>query len=385
MFDDIELTIDETIPYTTYTAQVPTNVEPTVSALTPIYLTVRQIEKPNDPDVYEFQTSALTSGNKATVLVGKKQCGKTELFNLLTKLESVSKINIDDFGNDLVGMIFDAQFRDLLDDERFAGHPLVIVHDIASSSIPWETVRLCNAAPALKTGITRQYMAENMTIAKWLETRRIGPTLDILLVVNPTGDLPGAKVESESLGQELRRLPRVRVTIIEGSEATKARLLNEFKSGEYDVIHYAGHAEFNPLDRGRSGIKCAGNEILGGEDLVSLANLPALVFFNACESGRLLFSEEVPENDAGQNRAGFAEAFLRGGVANFIGTYWPVHDDSATAFSREFYRGIVNGDSLGDSLLKGRVAVQELGGKAPNDWADYMLYGSPEFRLKDVS
>ena len=74
-----------------------------------------------------------------------------------------------------------------------------------------------------------------------------------------------------------------------------------------------------------------------------------------------------------------AEAFLRGGVANFVGTYWPVLDVSGEQFARAFYLAAVDGEPLGAAVLKGRKAVTS------SDWADYMFYGSPSFCLKHRS
>ena len=67
--------------------------------------------------------------------------------------------------------------------------------------------------------------------------------------------------------------------------------------------------------------------------------------------------------------AGLAEAYLRGGVANYMGTYWPVNDAAAMAFAEEFYTNVINGISLGQSLLLSRQKVEALGSV---DWADYI-------------
>ena len=75
---------------------------------------------------------------------------------------------------------------------------------------------------------------------------------------------------------------------------------------------------------------------------------------------------------------GVAEAFLAGGVANFLGTHWPVGDDAALAFSQELYGALLGGETLGESVLAARRRIEAL----PSiDWADYVHYGSPEFRL----
>ena len=78
---------------------------------------------------------------------------------------------------------------------------------------------------------------------------------------------------------------------------------------------------------------------------------------------------------------GLAEAFLRGGVAHYVGTYWPVGDAEAVAFAEALYRRLLSGSPIGDAVLEGRRAVKAL---RSVDWADYIHYGDPMFRLKSV-
>jgi len=106
-------------------------------------------------------------------------------------------------------------------------------------------------------------------------------------------------------------------------------------------------------------------------------SVPALVFFNACESGRL--RQAVKPLRQLDRSVGFAEAFLRGGVANFIGTWWPVSDTAATAFATTLYRNLARGESIGAALNASRSAVREL---PSADWANYLHYGSHDFTLK---
>jgi CHAT domain-containing protein len=177
----------------------------------------------------------------------------------------------------------------------------------------------------------------------------------------------------------------VRLTRIEGRQATRARLKGEFTSGKYDILHYAGHAYFDPERVQRSGILCADGPLMGAE-LADLGTLPSLVFFNACESARVRKrvrreSAHVTRNlrERIERSAGLAEAFLRGGVANYIGSYWPVGDASAMQFAATFYGALLEGDMLGEALNQGRGAVDKL---RSVDWADYIFYGSIDFRIK---
>jgi CHAT domain-containing protein len=246
--------------------------------------------------------------------------------------------------------------------------------------VPWETLSIGAWTPATAAGLSRRYAAENLSLARWSESRRLGATLDVLLVANPTENLPGANAEAQRLLRVLADRENVRLHVVQGAQATKQRLLDYFRSGAFDVLHYAGHAHFDPIDPGKSGIICAGGEILCGGDLSNLHSLPALVFFNACETGRLRGSN--PRNRARRALAatdGLAEAFLRGGVANYLGTYWPVGDEAAMAFSTAFYSSLVQGFALGSAVNRGRAAVRAA---RSCDWADYMHYGSHDFVIK---
>jgi CHAT domain-containing protein len=117
--------------------------------------------------------------------------------------------------------------------------------------------------------------------------------------------------------------------------------------------------------------------VLSGADLAALDSVPALVFFNACESGRLRTAVNVLRQL--DRSIGFAEAFLRGGVANFIGTWWPVSDAAASAFATSIYRDLARGGSIGLALNAARRAVRDL---PSADWANYLHYGSFDFTLK---
>lgn len=77
-----------------------------------------------------------------------------------------------------------------------------------------------------------------------------------------------------------------------------------------------------------------------------------------------------------------AEAFLSGGVANFLGTHWPVGDEAAFAFSGRFYGRLLAGATLGEAVLAARRLVFAQGSI---DWADYVHYGAPAFRLRPTA
>ncbi len=178
--------------------------------------------------------------------------------------------------------------------------------------------------------------------------------------------------------------------MLERDEASRARVLAALAAGTYDVLHFAGHASFDPDDPGRSGLVCARQEILRGADLEGLGHLPALVFCNACEAARVRrrgspaaqAARASATRRAGLSRsASVAEALLSGGVANFLGAHWPVGDASALAFSRTLYESLLDGRLLGEAVLAARKRVLE---QESIDWADYVHYGHSGFSFIPV-
>jgi len=386
LFDEVEVTLRE--------VRLPEPALPIVSRRevgpsTPqnVFLIVRQ-ESPQNADQIEYGCSVLTTGSKATVFSARQTLKKKDLDNHLAKLGTNEGLNpraLPKFGDTLAKLVLPPSILTVLG--RQLDHPLVVVHDVSSSRIPWETLRIDSEFPALKKGLSHRYEAADLSIAKWLEERQRSTSLNVLIVANPTEDLQGAKAEGErvrALLEELR--PAVIVQSLVGKDARKTEVLNCLRSGKFDVIHYAGHAYFDTIDPSKSGILCAGEEVLAGVDLANIGSLPTLVFFNACESGRLRRGAKTAQIDDRKHTVdrvhrgvSFAEAFLRGGIANYLGTYWPVNDDAALAFSENFYRRILHGETLGDAIMAGRKAVE---GISSVDWADYILYGDTNFVLK---
>ena len=323
----------------------------------------------------ELRAALLGATPKATALAATRKLDLRALERHLDTLGDGPDVEeIEEFGERLASLLLPEATREALGAVRDA--PLVVVHDHAASRWPWETLCLDGWSPACAAGLSRRYAAEDMSVAKWREERRLSPRLELLLVINPTEDLPGAEEEGRRIARALEETDAV-VTPLRGTEATRARLLEEMRSGRYDAIHYAGHAFFDPASPSSSGILCAGGRVLSGADLAALESLPALVCFNACESGRLRQAAQV-QRAIGRS-TGFAEAFLRGGVANFIGTWWPVSDAAAARFAGVFYERLMGGETIGAALQAARGAIRRLGSA---DWANYLHYGGFDFVLK---
>lgn len=386
---DVEFTFDE-VPLKP-TVEAARAAERAVRGRDPVYLIVRQ--EASAARGFDVRSSMLTAGSKATVVTGVRHVEENQLRSLIEDVVAPSLRDFSKKGEELGRLLLSDEVRAVL--PRHKDRHLVVVHDAALSVVPWETVAFLERPgrlwfPAEESGLTHRYAAENLSVAKWLEERRADDLLTVLLVVNPTEDLDGAEEEGERIQQLFKDLPGCRVDTLRRAAATRPALLSAFGSGKYDLIHYAGHAFFDPKARERSGILChgAGQAVVSGADLAGIGSLPSLVFFNACEGGRVRGAGRTAAARAATTRervtsltkgVGFAEAFMRGGVANFLSTYWPVADRAAKVFAETFYVRLMKGTALGDAVREGRLAVKKTGSK---DWADYVFYGDADFVLK---
>ncbi len=387
---DVEITFDE-VPRRGR-LEVRRAAAPARPRRDPVYLIVRQEQ--SGRNAFDVRTSVLTAGSKAAVVTGVQTVTEAKLRPLIARLVDPMVNDLTADGDQLARLVLSSEVRAVL--PRSRDHHLVVVHDAAMSRIPWETLAFVDGRqkkdawfPAAEAGLTHRYAAENLSVAKWLEQRLEDNVLSVLLVVDPTDDLEGAEEEGALIERLFNQVPGCRLDTLRKAAATRPALLSAFGSGKYDLIHYAGHAFFDPRKPEQSGILCHGDAVLSGADLASVGKLPTLVFFNACESGRLRRGERLT---AAQRRAmvrsrvaemvkgvSFAEAFMRGGVANLLATYWPVGDRAAKVFAETFYVRIMKNATAGEAIQAGRAAVRKTGSK---DWADYIFYGEPEFVLK---
>jgi hypothetical protein len=338
------------------------------------YLLVNRTEFTSRQETW--RTALLTSSSPAAIISESVSFETGRFDRLLGELgdDGPGLARLTRVGRELAELTLHERLRASM--AQLAGTRLVVVHDAACGRAPWETLHVGGGFPAIEGGMSRRYAASDLSLARFSVARREDERLSVLLVSNPTGDLPGAELERERVERILRRNPAARVTVIAGRAASRARLRAEFESGDYDVLHYAGHASFNAASPAASGVLCSDGALVGA-DLGALARLPSLVVFNACESGRVRRARARMARVAVQS--GLAESFMRGGVANYVGTYWPVSDSAAVSFASSFYDALASQQDLGSALLTARRRLRTL---RSADWADYLHYGDPAFHIK---
>jgi CHAT domain-containing protein len=352
----------------------------TGGALDPLYLQVRaRANAASSESVLEY--SVLTADLDAAIERHEHTITQRQREEAGARLDSARQIDAE-LGRALADFYLPPKTRELMKSrlEKEPDRHVVIIHDSGSSFVPWEVLYYGDKCPAIEAGVSRKFV---------LDAPRAGgrsnlpsqTVLKMLVIANPTEDLNGAEKEGEML-VSLFQQNRGKVTVLRRKEATKARVLEELAKSEYDILHYAGHAEFAKDDPSKSGVVCA-DGVLSSADITSSVIAPQLVFLNGCESARVRGRatrsiREALYTDFVQN-VSLAEMILSGGVRNFIGTYWPVGDHAALELSGSLYKDLLQGAALGTALCTARKKVQAFSGR---DWANYLHFGNPHYRLR---
>lgn len=312
---------------------------------------------------------------------------------------------VDELGRMLNRLLLPRDFRETL---RDAAGALVFELDREMARIHWEMMA-CDLegegrdkAIALVRPVARQ-LRTAYSAPPAAEAPAGGPLR--ALVVGDPGDpdagfsLPGARSEAFRVAEILEDLG-VEVTLMLGapgsqaewfrgrhvSHASRLNVLRELLRGGFDLLHYAGHGDFDADDpRQRSGWLFQGG-LLGARELERVDLAPRLVVANACLSGQLSRRQAGPSSSPcgdAQLLPGLADEFFRRGVRNYVGTAWEIDDRGAALFADRLYRALLgDGRPLGEALMEARAELHRHEDEYGALWAAYQHYGSPGFQLR---
>jgi len=243
------------------------------------------------------------------------------------------------------------------------------------NEIPWELLHDDSQFLCLKVPIGRRLKTREIPRTN---PRKSSDGIRFLFIVNPTGDLEGSEKEVDYIREHLGS--DVKIDILKRSEATSAAILAAFRSGNYDIIHYAGHAEFNADSPDESALISADKNRIFAQEIKRVIGGKPFVFLNACSSGR----EKLCEDDTsytGSDTEGLASSFIMGGAMGFIGASWPLPDISAGMLASEFYNQLLKGETIGESLRRARLHLKN---ERPGDinWMAFTLFGDPTMSLE---
>lgn len=189
--------------------------------------------------------------------------------------------------------------------------------------------------------------------------------LKILLIASNTKPpIDGVDIETQELRDYLQSqdcIP-VEVTFLPTERATYERVQTEFKSGGYDVIHYAGHGYHKKDSPEESSLYFWTEENKQG-DIVSMKATELKMLLSRSEA-RLIYLSSCHGTATGGETAlldddflGLADAVAQAGVPSVLGFRWPVSDEGASKMALAFYRSLLDKGSPEIALWNARCKL----------------------------
>jgi CHAT domain-containing protein len=188
----------------------------------------------------------------------------------------------------------------------------------------------------------------------------------------------------------LRRASRKNlVTPLLGADAHTAAVVREIETGDYDVVHFAGHAWFDE----RQAYLWLNDGAVWASEVASILNRrpPSLLVLNSHYTayvpvgvgvdGRVGLGSRSPAEAvelAGQESRGFARIAGRAGVGAFLGCVASPTDETAAQLAIELYRRLADGIPVALALHEARVATCSMSDASA---LFYSLTGYPEITL----
>ncbi|MGF1468645.1 MAG: CHAT domain-containing protein [Sandaracinaceae bacterium] len=143
----------------------------------------------------------------------------------------------------------------------------------------------------------------------------------VLVVADPSGDLPGARQEGIEVAA---RFGASRLWV--GAAVDRARLLGELDGAR--LFHFAGHGELSSRYPWDAHLRLQGTETLSLEDVLTVRPRLALAVLSGCETGDLA---------EGTDTLGLASAFVAAGARTVVAADGDLDDAGARRFVAAFY------------------------------------------------
>lgn len=181
----------------------------------------------------------------------------------------------------------------------------------------------------------------------------------VVVVGDPSGDLPEALAEAREVGSVLEKLGPAQLLLRD--RATSAALSASLRGAT--ILHYAGHGTFGGLDGMESELPLAAGGRLTVGDILAAAPVPPRIVLAGCEAAR---SEGDVEG------LGIAQAFVVAGAREVLAPVRKVSDHLARRFALETARAVADGAStLAEAARRAAFRLSE---QTPDaDWAAFRV------------
>jgi len=207
-----------------------------------------------------------------------------------------------------------------------------------------------------------------------------GPVASALLVGNPAIDaaasglrpLPGSEREVVAAARFYARR-----TVLTGREATRNRFLES--AGDYDVVHFGGHAVANPEYPLMSRLFFAMDHDGAPPELLFAHEISRLTFSRTRVVVLAACSTAAGAVSRGEGVVSLARPFLAAGVPMVVASQWDVDDRATARLFLEFHRDLARTADPVESLRAAQLSLLRSGDAAlasPHSWGAFVVIGA---------
>jgi class 3 adenylate cyclase/CHAT domain-containing protein/tetratricopeptide (TPR) repeat protein len=323
------------------------------------------------------ESGSLRPYEEMHVSMDKIEMRSQEVISILNRANTRGRISkeilakLRDVGSVLFDNLLTARAKEVI---RAAGvQDLVFNIDDTLVHIPWELLYDGEQFLCQKFNMGRIVKTRHSVVN--MRTRALSLPLKMLILSDPRGDLKSAFEEGRRIREEMDKSPALLNANQRSGQISADYIMEKLRN--FDMVHYAGHADYDAENPSRSGWLLDGGKFTSSDimKLVGGRPLPAMVFCNACQSGQT--EEWKLEPKYSEKIYGLANAFLLAGVQHYIGTFWEVLDEPSARFAEKFYQYMLDGAPIGEALRMARLFLIREYGEDTIVWASYMLYGDP--------
>ena len=183
----------------------------------------------------------------------------------------------------------------------------------------------------------------------------------VLILADPTGDLPRAREEATAVQKYLR--PTADVTMLSGRAASVDAVAEPLARTQ--LLHFAGHASFAGRGGWQTYLPLADGGRLSLEHVLLLEHPPRWVVLSGCDTARTAKASTVA------NTIGLAQAFLAAGTETVIAAVRPVDDRLAADLVDSLYPAWLEGVTPAAALRQAQLALRRQ--QPAVDWSSFRL------------
>ncbi|RGA01223.1 CHAT domain-containing protein [Microbispora triticiradicis] len=193
-------------------------------------------------------------------------------------------------------------------------------------------------------------LVPSASVLRYCQAKRRTRRETALIVADPPAEHPLAFAREQALAVSAEFGGQ---GVPAAAQATREALIARLAEpgGAPDVIHFATHGVFDPMEPMRSGIELAGGR-LTAEDILGLRLDVDLVTLAACETG-------VSERRPGDELIGLTRALLYAGAPSALVALWRVDELSTSMLFGRFYAALRAGASKAEALRQAQLWLRD--------------------------